>query len=55
MSKLTTVSVTKEAAGELRLARLDMSAAERRDLSTTDVLRRLIQEWRERHSQRGAA
>jgi hypothetical protein len=33
-------------AEQLRLARLDMSAAERRQLSTTEVIVKLIDAWR---------
>jgi hypothetical protein len=42
----TSIGINHAAAKELRLARLDMSAAERRQLTMSEVVRQLVQAWR---------
>ena len=47
MDNRTTVSLDKPTAADLRQARREMSAAERRTLTTSEVLRRLLDSWRQ--------
>jgi len=50
MSVLSRLAVDPETADEVRLARIDMQAAQRRDLTLGEVLRYLIRYWREREN-----
>jgi hypothetical protein len=43
----TSVGISIEAREQLRLAQLDMSAAERRKLDTSEVVTKLIAAWRQ--------